>query len=92
MPLHALPEALDFGGPHVGMVFIRETQVRYTNVNWRLGYRLCGFYGAAQTDLLERDRSHWGINIIENITEELKASIIHWVFKISIFQHRTMKT
>ena len=31
MPLHALPEALDFGGPHVGEVFIRETQIRYTN-------------------------------------------------------------
>jgi len=23
--------------------------------------------------LLERDRSHWGINIIENITEELEV-------------------
>lgn len=35
MPIHALPEALDFGGPHVGIVFIRETQVRYTNGNWQ---------------------------------------------------------
>jgi hypothetical protein len=35
MPLHALPEALDFGGPHVGEVFIRETQVRYTHGNWQ---------------------------------------------------------
>lgn len=35
MPLHALPEALDFGGPHVGEVFIRETQVRYTYGNWQ---------------------------------------------------------
>ena len=35
MPLHALPEALDFGGPHVGEVFIRETQIRYTYGNWQ---------------------------------------------------------
>lgn len=35
MPLHALPEALDFGGPHVGEVFIRETQIRYTHGNWQ---------------------------------------------------------
>lgn len=35
MPLHALPEALDFGGPHVGEVFIRQAQVRYTYGNWQ---------------------------------------------------------
>lgn len=31
MPLHAIPEALDFGGPHVGEVFIRQPQIRYSN-------------------------------------------------------------
>lgn len=35
MPLHALPEALDFGGPHVGEVFVRQTQIRYTHGNWQ---------------------------------------------------------
>ena len=35
MPLAALPEALDFGGPHVGEVFIRQTQIRYTTGNWQ---------------------------------------------------------
>ena len=35
MPLHALPEALDFGGPHVGEVFIRQVQLRYTAGNWQ---------------------------------------------------------
>ncbi|MGQ8365711.1 DcaP family trimeric outer membrane transporter [Glaciecola sp. 1036] len=35
MPLHSLPEALDFGGPHVGEVFIRQTQIRYTNGPWQ---------------------------------------------------------
>ncbi|WP_371194698.1 DcaP family trimeric outer membrane transporter [Glaciecola sp. SC05] len=35
MPLHALPEALDFGGPHVGEVFVRDVQIRYTYGNWQ---------------------------------------------------------
>jgi hypothetical protein len=35
MPLHALPESLDFGGPHVGEVFSRETQIRYSYGNWQ---------------------------------------------------------
>ena len=35
MPLAALPESLDFGGPHVGEVFIRQTQIRYTHGNWQ---------------------------------------------------------
>ncbi len=30
MPLSVLPESLDFGGPFPGMVFIRQTQLRYT--------------------------------------------------------------
>ena len=35
MPLHALPESLDFGGPHAGEVFIRQTQLRYTHGAWQ---------------------------------------------------------
>lgn len=35
MPLHAFGEALDFGGPHVGEVFVRQTQIRYTHGNWQ---------------------------------------------------------
>lgn len=35
MPLHALPEALDFGGPHVGEAFVRQVQVRYTSGPWQ---------------------------------------------------------
>ena len=30
MPLAALPESLDFGGPFTGDVFIRQTQIRYS--------------------------------------------------------------
>ncbi|MGB0895321.1 MAG: DcaP family trimeric outer membrane transporter [Parashewanella sp.] len=31
MPLVSIAEALDFGGAHVAQVFVRQTQVRYTN-------------------------------------------------------------
>ncbi len=31
MPLASIAEALDFGGAHVGQVFIRQGQIRYTN-------------------------------------------------------------
>lgn len=34
MPLAALPESLDFGGPHAGEVFIRQSQIRYTSGAW----------------------------------------------------------
>lgn len=34
MPLHALAETLDFGGPHVGEVFIRQGQIRYSKGGW----------------------------------------------------------
>ncbi|GAB2702631.1 DcaP family trimeric outer membrane transporter [Aliiglaciecola sp. 3_MG-2023] len=35
MPLNVIPETLDFGGPHVGEVFIRAVQLRYTYGNWQ---------------------------------------------------------
>jgi len=35
MPLAALPETLDFGGPHVGEVFVRQTQIRYSHGGWQ---------------------------------------------------------
>ena len=30
MPLASIPEALDFGGPHVAQTFVRQSQIRYT--------------------------------------------------------------
>ncbi len=33
-PLKAFPDALDFGGPIVGEVFVRQPQIRYTNGNF----------------------------------------------------------
>ena len=35
MPLAALVESLDFGGPHVAEGFIRQVQVRYTVGSWQ---------------------------------------------------------
>lgn len=35
-PLKAFPEALDFGGPIVGEVFVRQPQVRYTAGNFSI--------------------------------------------------------
>lgn len=34
MPVHAMPETLDFGGPFVGEVFMRAVIVKYTYDNW----------------------------------------------------------
>ncbi|MFQ3234610.1 MAG: hypothetical protein ACI9C4_000161 [Paraglaciecola sp.] len=35
MPLAALVESLDFGGPHVAEGFIRQVQIRYSIGNWQ---------------------------------------------------------
>jgi hypothetical protein len=32
--LMAIPEAVDFGGPIVGMIFVRQPQISYTSGNW----------------------------------------------------------
>jgi hypothetical protein len=45
MPLAAIPEALDFGGPHVGEVFIRQTQIRYTNGPWQFAIENAETFG-----------------------------------------------
>jgi hypothetical protein len=42
---------------------------------WTQTMRSTVFYGAAQTDILERDRSHWGINLIESINDNLDIGI-----------------
>jgi hypothetical protein len=33
------------------------------------------YYGAAETDVLERKRSHWGVNLIESITSKLNVGV-----------------
>jgi hypothetical protein len=55
-----------------------ESTVAYTIAYrhfWTNTMRSTVFYGAAQTDILERDRSHWGLNIIENINEDFEIGL-----------------
>ena len=46
MPLHALSETLDFGGPHVGEVFIRQSQIRYSKGGWSFAVENPETFGA----------------------------------------------
>jgi hypothetical protein len=50
MPLAAIPEAADFGGPHVGLVFIRQSQIRYTNGGLELAMENPNTTGASEND------------------------------------------
>ena len=50
MPLHVIPESLDFGGPHVGEVFARQVQVRYTSGNWQFAIESPETIGDGDTD------------------------------------------
>ncbi|MEJ2445181.1 MAG: DcaP family trimeric outer membrane transporter [Exilibacterium sp.] len=50
MPLAAIPESVDFGGPHVGLVFIRQAQVRYTHGGLELALENPKTTGASDAD------------------------------------------
>ena len=45
MPLAALVESLDFGGPHVAEGFIRQVQIRYTVGNWQFALENAQTFG-----------------------------------------------
>lgn len=49
MPLAALVESLDFGGPHVAEGFIRQVQIRYTVGNWQFAIENAQTYGDDDT-------------------------------------------
>lgn len=38
---------------------------------WREGLRSTVYYGNAESDVLERDRSHWGVNLIRDLNKQL---------------------
>lgn len=42
---------------------------------WNENLRSTVFYGAAETDELDRKRAHWGVNLMTNITKELTAGV-----------------
>ena len=42
---------------------------------WTEDLRSTLFYGAAETNKLERKRAHWGINLMTNITSHLTTGV-----------------
>ncbi|WP_024611284.1 DcaP family trimeric outer membrane transporter [Pseudoalteromonas sp. TB64] len=50
---------------------------------WTGAWRSTAFYGAAKTDIIEKDRAHWGVNLITNITDDLNAGIELGQYKIN---------
>ncbi|MBH0059364.1 hypothetical protein I6F65_20690 [Pseudoalteromonas sp. SWXJZ94C] len=50
---------------------------------WTGTWRSTAFYGAAKTDIIEKDRAHWGVNLITNITDDLNAGIELGQYKIN---------
>ena len=42
---------------------------------WTDDMRSSVFYGNTQTDLTDRDRSHWGVNIFKNFTKQLSFGL-----------------
>lgn len=49
MPLAALVESLDFGGPHVAEGFIRQVQIRYSVGNWQFALENAQTFGDDDT-------------------------------------------
>ena len=42
---------------------------------WNDEWRSSVYYGSAETDVLEYDRSHWGLNVIRQLTSQLSAGV-----------------
>lgn len=42
---------------------------------WSDDYRSTAYYGAAESDVLDQKRSHWGVNVIRQVTSNLSAGI-----------------
>lgn len=42
---------------------------------WQSDMRSTIFYGTAETDILERERTHWGVNFIRDINKHLAAGV-----------------
>ncbi len=63
--------------PETGDYEVEETTaytVSYRHV-WSNQWRSSVYYGAAETDVLEYDRSHWGLNLIRQLTPQLWAGV-----------------
>lgn len=63
--------------PDNGDVEVEETTAytaAYRHI-WQNNLRSTLFYGTAETDILERERTHWGVNLIRDIDEHLTAGV-----------------
>jgi hypothetical protein len=61
--------------PSTGNLEVEETTaytIAYRHL-WNDAWRSTVYYGAAETDVLELDRSHWGVNLIRQLTPKLWA-------------------
>ncbi len=50
---------------------------------WSERWRSTAYYGEAETDVLEYDRSHWGVNLIRQLTPALSVGVEVGNFDIS---------
>ncbi len=63
--------------PKTGNYEVEETTaytIAYRHV-WGEAWRSSLYYGAAETEVLEYDRSHWGLNLIHQLTPQLWAGV-----------------
>jgi hypothetical protein len=63
--------------PVTGKYEVEETTaytLAYRHV-WNSDWRSTAYYGTAETDVLDYDRSHWGVNAIRQLTPKLWAGI-----------------
>ena len=49
---------------------------------WNDSTRSTVFYGNGQSNLADNDRSHWGVNLITNITPKLKYGVELGEYKV----------
>lgn len=50
---------------------------------WTDDLRSTAYYGAATTDVLAKDRTQWGVNLIKSLTKKLKVGVEYGNFSIS---------
>jgi hypothetical protein len=71
--------------PETGKVEVEKTTaftVAYRHV-WSSKFRSTAFYGTAETDILEHDRSHWGLNLIKQMDEKINIGIEYGNYEIA---------
>lgn len=50
---------------------------------WTETLRSTVYYGAATTEVLEKDRAQWGVNLIQSLTDKLKVGVEYGNYSIS---------